>query len=74
MPGVGTNLYDHPSINMRFHVKKSADSLQFLGVKPEAGLSLDLLKSVKELLRWKYTGKGPLTCNVRGCFFLWMSY
>lgn len=60
LPGVGQHLMDHPSVNVRFRSKRG-ESLNYL-----KGTSVyELSRMVFALVRWLFTGKGPMTTNVR---------
>ena len=55
LPGVGQHLMDHPVVNVRFRVKRG-ESLNYL---VEQGP-----RAIFQLLKWRFTGKGPMTTNV----------
>lgn len=60
LPGVGAHLMDHPVIDINLR-DKGNNSLSYIiprSIKDTALLS-------KAMLQWLFTGKGPLTCNVR---------
>lgn len=55
--GVGQNLQDHPASGVLYYTKNTTDLAEFLGMR--------------DLLKWKVGGRGPLTSNVgeAGAFF-----
>lgn len=65
LPGVGQHLMDHPAVYLRFRVKEG-ESLQPFVSRTLVGK----LRSLIELLKWKFTGKGPLTSNVCKFFII----
>ena len=57
LPGVGANLQDHPVVPLIWHTRDTTDLADY--------------NNVRGLLRWKVSGRGPLTSNVGegGAFF-----
>ncbi|KAH7106746.1 alcohol oxidase [Auriculariales sp. MPI-PUGE-AT-0066] len=62
LPGVGQNLLDHPSVNLRFRVpaKESIGKVALKGWKQ--------IYAVPSLLQWLIFGNGPMLCNVGESF------
>ncbi|KAF8581790.1 GMC oxidoreductase [Ramaria rubella] len=58
LPGVGQRLQDHIVVNTRLHVKPN-HSLQFLAATKGFGL----IKALLALVRWRFSGKGPMSTN-----------
>lgn len=50
LPGVGQNLHDHPACPVLWHTRDTTDLAEFLGLR--------------NLVRWKASGTGPLASNV----------
>ena len=50
LPGVGRNLQDHPALPMLWYTRDTTDLVEF--------------NNVRNLLRWKVRGTGPLASNV----------
>jgi choline dehydrogenase len=57
LPGVGANLQDHPAVPLLWHTRGTSD--------------LADLNNLRNFLRWKANGSGPLSSNVgeAGAFF-----
>jgi choline dehydrogenase len=60
LPGVGTNLQDHPLVCTRYRARRSCESISFL-----AGRTLlEKVRALKAQIQYQLFGTGPLTCNV----------
>ena len=59
LPGVGQNLQDHPAVPVIFHTTGTSDLADF--------------NNVRNLVRWKATGRGPLASNVGEGGAFWRS-
>ena len=55
LPGVGQHLMDHPTVHVRYRVKRG-ESLNYLG---KANLG-----TLYATLQWLVAGRGPMTSNV----------
>ena len=59
LPGVGTSVYDHPQIMMRFRTKPNV-TLQYL---LSFGVT-DVIRATTAAAQYKLNGSGPLSASV----------
>lgn len=69
LPGVGSHLMDHPVVDLSF-MDSSKTSIGFL--RPQS--FVDHLKSLRSVLQYQLTSKGPLTCNVSLAHLSYLTY